>query len=163
MYLEPSSEKELLAALTYCFENRIPVFPLGRGSNLIIPDDGVEGLVIRLTGPSWKRFERIDDKTINSRAAKQVFQVLWQEPSTNQDNTRVDAIIEKLGLKQVSDSGALNAFVDDVLAKNPDQVIQYKEGKTKVLGFLVGQVMKLSKGKANPGEVNKLLVEKLKE
>ena len=72
MYLEPSSEKELLAALTFCSEKRIPVYPLGRGSNLIVPDDGVEGLVIRLTGPNWKRFERIDEKSIRVGAGLRI-------------------------------------------------------------------------------------------
>ena len=72
MYFEPSSERELLAALAYCSENRIPVFPLGRGSNLIIPDDGVKGLVIRLTGPNWKRFERIDDESVRVGAGLRI-------------------------------------------------------------------------------------------
>ena len=75
MYLEPGSEKELLAALKYCTENRIRVFPLGRGSNLIVPDDGVKGLVIRLTGPNWKRFERIDDKSIRVGAGLRIKQL----------------------------------------------------------------------------------------
>ena len=72
MYLEPGSEKELLAALKYCSENCIRVFPLGRGSNLIVPEDGVKGLVIRLTGPNWKRFERIDDKSIRASAGLRI-------------------------------------------------------------------------------------------
>ena len=108
--------------------------------------------------------KRIDDNTLNSRAAKQVFQVLWEQgQSATEDATvqDVDALIDSLGLKQVSDSGTLQRFVDEVLTSNPDQVDQYKAGKTKVLGFLVGQVMKISQGKANPGEVNKLIREKL--
>ena len=72
MYLEPGSEKELLAVLKFCSENFIRVFPLGRGSNLIVPEDGVKGLVIRLTGPNWKRFERIDDKSIRVSAGLRI-------------------------------------------------------------------------------------------
>ncbi len=72
MYLEPGSEKELLAALKYCSENRIRAFPLGRGSNLIVPEDGVKGLVIRLTGPNWKGFQRIDDKSIRVGAGLRI-------------------------------------------------------------------------------------------
>ncbi|HCR28700.1 MAG TPA: UDP-N-acetylenolpyruvoylglucosamine reductase [Opitutae bacterium] len=72
MYMEPTSEQELVAALTYCFENRIPVFPLGRGSNLIVPDEGVRGLVIRLTGPNWKRFERTSEDSIRVGAGLRI-------------------------------------------------------------------------------------------
>lgn len=107
---------------------------------------------------------RIDDNTLNSRAAKQVFQVIWEKRSNPEKHAvpiDVDVLINELGLKQVSDSGTLNRFVDEVIANNPDQVAQLQDGKTKVLGFLVGQVMKLSQGKANPGEVNKLIREKL--
>lgn len=71
-------------------------------------------------------------------------------------------IMEREGLKQISDSGALEKFVDEVLAANPKQVEQYRAGKTTVIGFLVGQVMKLSRGQANPGTVNALFAEKLK-
>jgi aspartyl-tRNA(Asn)/glutamyl-tRNA(Gln) amidotransferase subunit B len=73
----------------------------------------------------------------------------------------VDAIIEKRGLKQITDSGAIEKLIDDVIAANPDQVEQLRSGKDKVLGFLVGQVMKLSKGKANPGQVNQMLRDKV--
>ena len=71
------------------------------------------------------------------------------------------AIMEREGLKQISDSGALEKIVDDVLAANPKQVEQYKSGKTAVAGFLVGQVMKASRGQANPAAVNELLKSKL--
>ena len=74
----------------------------------------------------------------------------------------MDAIIEDKGLKQVTDSGAIEKIVDEVIASNPNQVQQYREGKQQVIGFLVGQAMKLSQGKANPGQVNALLKEKLK-
>jgi aspartyl-tRNA(Asn)/glutamyl-tRNA(Gln) amidotransferase subunit B len=102
---------------------------------------------------------RIDDGTISGKIAKQVFEILWQEGGS------VDAIIEARGLKQVSDSGALEAMVDEVIAANPDQVRQYlaaDEGKRKkLLGFFVGQIMKASKGQANPQMVNQLLAGKL--
>ncbi len=72
-----------------------------------------------------------------------------------------DEIIESRGLKQISDAGELEAIVDRVIADCPEQVQQYRDGKTKVLGFLVGQVMKATQGKANPGQVNEILRDKL--
>lgn len=72
-----------------------------------------------------------------------------------------DSIIASRGLKQVTDTGAIEKLVDDVIAGNPAQVQQFKEGKEQVIGFFVGQVMKASQGKANPGQVNKMLKEKL--
>ncbi len=104
--------------------------------------------------------QRIVDNTISGKIAKQVFEALW-----NGEGDSADAIIDSKGLKQVSDTGALGAMVDDVLATNPDQVEQFRgadEGKRKkMLGFFVGQIMKASKGQANPGVINKLLNEKL--
>jgi aspartyl-tRNA(Asn)/glutamyl-tRNA(Gln) amidotransferase subunit B len=79
-----------------------------------------------------------------------------------EDASSVDEIIESKGLKQVTDSGAIEALVDDVISNNPDQVQQFKEGKEQVIGFLVGQAMQLSKGKANPGQVNQLLRDKMR-
>lgn len=103
--------------------------------------------------------KRIQDATISGKIAKQVFEDLW----ANQGS--VDEIIEAKGLKQVSDSGAIKAMVQDVINSNPDQVENYRsapdERKPKMLGFFVGQVMKISKGQANPGEVNRILNEKL--
>jgi aspartyl-tRNA(Asn)/glutamyl-tRNA(Gln) amidotransferase subunit B len=98
---------------------------------------------------------RITDNTISGKIAKDVFEVMWQGEGN------ADAIIEKRGLKQITDSGAIEQLIDDVIAANPDQVEQLRSGKNKVLGFLVGQVMKLSKGKANPGQVNKMLRDKV--
>ena len=72
-----------------------------------------------------------------------------------------DQIIDSRGLRQITDSGAIEALVDEVIAASPAQVEQFRAGKEKVLGYLVGQVMKLSAGKANPGEVNRLLRDKL--
>ena len=96
---------------------------------------------------------RIVDNTISNNAAKQVFDALWQGD--------VDAIIEAKGLKQMSDSGALEAIVDEVLAANADNIAQYRAGKDKAFNALVGQVMKASKGKANPAQANALLKAKL--
>jgi aspartyl-tRNA(Asn)/glutamyl-tRNA(Gln) amidotransferase subunit B len=98
---------------------------------------------------------RIKDNTISSKIAKTVFEAMIDGEGD------ADSIIENKGLKQVTDTGAIEAMVDDVIANNPDQVEQYKSGKEQVLGFFVGQIMKASQGKANPGQVNKLLKEKL--
>ena len=73
-----------------------------------------------------------------------------------------DDIIEARGLKQITDSAAIESLIDEVIAANPDQVEQFRAGKEKVLGFFVGQIMKQSKGKANPGQVNQMLRTKLK-
>ncbi len=100
--------------------------------------------------------DRIEDNTISSKIAKEVFQAMWAGEGD------VDAIIEAKGLKQITDSGEIEALVEQVVNDNPGQVEQYKSGKDKVFGFFVGQVMKLSKGKANPQQVNDLLKDKLK-
>ncbi|MCK4737669.1 MAG: Asp-tRNA(Asn)/Glu-tRNA(Gln) amidotransferase subunit GatB [Sulfurimonas sp.] len=99
--------------------------------------------------------KRIDDKTISGKAAKDVLDRLMEE------NLDVDGVIDALGLKQVSDSGAIEAMCDEIIAANPDKVEQYKGGKDKLFGFFVGQVMKASKGSANPQAVNEMLKAKL--
>ncbi len=99
---------------------------------------------------------RIADNTISGKIAKQVFEAMWNGEG------EADAIIEQRGLKQITDSGAIESLIDEVINANPDQVEQFKAGKDKVLGFLVGQVMKQSQGKANPGQVNQMLRDKLK-
>ena len=99
--------------------------------------------------------QRIKDNTISGKIAKTVFDAMLD------DNSDVDAIIEAKGLKQVTDSGALESLVDKVIAENPDQAQQYRDGKVQVIGFLVGQCMQLSKGKANPAQVNEILRGKL--
>ncbi|MBL4574020.1 MAG: Asp-tRNA(Asn)/Glu-tRNA(Gln) amidotransferase subunit GatB [Gammaproteobacteria bacterium] len=98
---------------------------------------------------------RIKDNTISGKIAKTVFETMIN------DESAVDAIIESKGLKQVTDSGEIEALVLEVIEKNPSQVQQYKDGKEQVIGFLVGQCMQLSKGKANPAQVNELLREKM--
>ena len=98
---------------------------------------------------------RIADNTISNSAAKQVFDALWTEGG------EVDVIIEAKGLKQMNDTGALEAIVDEVLAANPKNVEEFRAGNSKALNGLVGPIMKASKGKANPAQVNELLLRKL--
>jgi len=98
---------------------------------------------------------RIADNTISGKIAKEVFEAMWQGDGT------ADEIIDSRGLKQISDSGELEKIVDQVIAACPEQVGQYRDGKTKVLGFLVGKVMQATQGKANPGQVNEILRNKL--
>ena len=98
---------------------------------------------------------RIADHTVSGKIAKEVFEGMWQREGS------ADEIIDSRGLKQISDTGELEKIVDRVIADFPDQVGQYRDGKTKVLGFLVGQVMKATQGKANPGQVNEILRAKL--
>ncbi len=100
--------------------------------------------------------KRIEEGTISGKAAKEVLDHLMEHPGKE-----VDAVIDELGLKQVSDEGALSAMIDEILTQNADKVEEYQNGKEKLFGFFVGQVMKASKGTANPGVVNKLLKEKL--
>ncbi len=98
---------------------------------------------------------RISDNTISGKIAKDVFEAMWAGDGT------ADAIIESRGLRQITDSSAIEAVVDKVIADNPGQVAEYRAGKDKLIGFFVGQVMKDTQGKANPGQVNKMLKDKL--
>ncbi|HRB10065.1 MAG TPA: Asp-tRNA(Asn)/Glu-tRNA(Gln) amidotransferase subunit GatB, partial [Ottowia sp.] len=95
---------------------------------------------------------RIHDGTISNAAARQVFEALWTG-----EGAGVDAVIEAKGLKQMNDTGALEQIVDEVIAANPDNVAQFKAGKDKAFNALVGQVMKASRGKANPQQASELL------
>ena len=99
---------------------------------------------------------RIADGTISNNAAKQVVDALWQNAALT-----VDGVVESLGLKQMNDTGALEAIIDTVIAANPDNVAQFKAGKDKAFNALVGQIMKASQGKANPAQVNTALKVKL--
>ena len=99
--------------------------------------------------------KRIADNTISGKIAKQVFEKMWNSSAT------ADEIIARDGLVQITDLGAIEAIIDAIIAKNPGQVEQYRSGKDKVFGFFVGQAMKETQGKANPGELNKILLEKL--
>jgi len=118
--------------------------------------------------------QRINDGTISNNAAKQVFETLWDagliagQPISDgyvdraiEDLKKIDEIIESKGLKQMNDSGALEKIIDEVIAANPDNVAQFRAGKDKAFNALVGQIMKASKGKANPTQVNELLRAKL--
>lgn len=100
--------------------------------------------------------KRIEDGTISGKAGKEVLDYLMEHPSED-----VDAVIEKLGLKQVSDDSAIVAIIDQILAANADKVAEYKAGKDKMFGFFVGQVMKEGKGAFNPAKVNELLKSRL--
>jgi len=98
---------------------------------------------------------RINDNTISGKIAKQVFECMWNGEGD------ADSVIEAKGLKQVTDSGAIEKIIDEIIANNPGQVEQYRSGKDKLFGFFVGQVMKATQGKANPAQVNELLKQKL--
>ena len=107
---------------------------------------------------------RIADNTISNSAARQVFEALWSEAKASADAealTTIDALIDAKGLKQMNDTGALEALIDEVLAANPKNVEEFKAGNAKALNGLVGPIMKASKGKANPAQVNALLLKKL--
>ena len=103
--------------------------------------------------------KRIADGTISNKAAKEVFAAMWEAKST--DEALADTVIDQKGLKQISDTGALEAIVDEVLAANAKSVEQYRAGKEAAINALIGQTMKASKGKANPAQVTELLKKKL--
>ncbi len=117
----------------------------GRGiDDSPVSAEALAGLIVRIT-----------DNTISGRIAKEVFEIMFETGKP------ADAIIEEKGLKQVTDTGAIEAMVDEVIAANPDKVADVKAGKDKLIGWFVGQVMKASQGKANPQMVNDLLKAKL--
>jgi aspartyl-tRNA(Asn)/glutamyl-tRNA(Gln) amidotransferase subunit B len=103
-----------------------------------------------------KLLDLLKDDTISSRIAKDVFEIMVNK------GAEADVIVEEKGLKQITDTGAIEAAVDDVIAKSPEQVGQYKSGNEKIAGWFVGQVMKATQGKANPPLVNQMLKDKLK-
>ncbi len=109
-----------------------------------IPAEDLAGLV-----------NRIGDNTISGKIAKEVFDAMWAGEGS------ADAVIESRGLRQITDSKAIEAVVDRIIAENPGQVADYRGGKEKLIGFFVGLVMKETRGKANPGQVNQLLKDKL--
>jgi aspartyl-tRNA(Asn)/glutamyl-tRNA(Gln) amidotransferase subunit B len=98
---------------------------------------------------------RIHDNTISGKIAKQVFEAMWDGEGS------ADEVIESKGLKQITDTTAIEAVVDKVIAENPGQAAEYRAGKDKLIGFFVGQVMKETGGQANPGQVNQILKAKL--
>ena len=99
---------------------------------------------------------KITDKSISGKIAKTVFEALWKGETNS-----ADEYIEKQGLTQVSDSSSLAPLIDKIISENPKQAEQFRAGKTKLMGFFVGQVMKETQGKANPQQVNEILNEKL--
>ncbi len=99
--------------------------------------------------------DRINDDTISGKIAKEVFEAMWSGEGS------ADDVIAARGLEQITDSGAIEAIVDAVIAANPGQVAEYRAGKDKLIGYFVGQVMKQTGGKANPGQVNQILKKKL--
>jgi aspartyl-tRNA(Asn)/glutamyl-tRNA(Gln) amidotransferase subunit B len=125
----------------------IPAMSNGQFAAKLIQDDAP----IKLAN----LIKRIADGTISNNSAKQVFEVMWE------DGSEVDAIIEAKGLKQMNDTGELEKIIDEVLAANPKNVEEFKAGNAKALNGLVGPIMKASKGKANPAQVNALLMKKL--
>ncbi|MBS0396097.1 MAG: Asp-tRNA(Asn)/Glu-tRNA(Gln) amidotransferase subunit GatB, partial [Proteobacteria bacterium] len=106
------------------------------------------GALARLLG-------RIQDGTISGKIAKEVFELMWT------DSAEADAVIEAKGLKQITDTGAIEAAIEAVMAANPKQLAEYRSGKDKLFGFFVGQAMKATQGKANPAQLNELLKKKL--
>jgi len=98
---------------------------------------------------------RIADDTISGKIAKQVFEALWESADS------ADEIIDQQGLRQITDTGAIEAIIDQIIADNPGQLAQYRAGKDKLFGFFVGQAMKATQGKANPAQLNDLLKSKL--
>lgn len=103
--------------------------------------------------------QRIADGTISNKIAKEIFATIWDEKAT--DDAAADRIIDAKGLKQISDTGALEAIIDEVLAANAKSVEEFRAGKEKAFNALIGQAMKATKGKANPQQVNELLKKKL--
>jgi aspartyl-tRNA(Asn)/glutamyl-tRNA(Gln) amidotransferase subunit B len=104
---------------------------------------------------------RVADGTISNKIAKDIFAILWEDAIAGKAISTVDQVIEVKGLKQISDSGELEAMIDKVLAANEKSVEEFRSGKEKAFNALVGQIMKASQGKANPGQVNELLRKKL--
>jgi aspartyl-tRNA(Asn)/glutamyl-tRNA(Gln) amidotransferase subunit B len=118
--------------------------------------DGLDMVQCPINAPQLgSMLRRIVDGTISNSGAKEVFRTMWAEGG------EADAIIEAKGLKQVSDSGAIEALVDEIIAANADKVAEYRSGKDKLFGFFVGLAMKASKGKANPAQLNEVLKKKL--
>ncbi len=103
--------------------------------------------------------QRISDGSISNKIGREIFQTMWEEKAT--DEGAADRIIEAKGLKQISDTGALEAIIDEVLAANQKSVDEFRAGKEKAFNALIGQAMKATKGKANPQQVNELLKKKL--
>ena len=101
---------------------------------------------------------RMADGTVNQKGARQIFSAIWEGKGDD-----VDALIESLGLRQISDTGAIEAVIEQVLVKNAKMVEEFRNGKEKAFNALVGQTMRATKGKANPAQVNEILRAKLSQ
>jgi aspartyl-tRNA(Asn)/glutamyl-tRNA(Gln) amidotransferase subunit B len=118
--------------------------------------DGLEVAQSRIAAPALAQLlARIGDNTISGKIAKEVFEAMWSE------GKGADEIIDARGLRQITDTSAIEKAIDDVMAANPQQLADYRSGKDKLFGFFVGQVMKTTQGKANPAQLNELLKRKL--
>ena len=118
--------------------------------------DGLEVSASRLSAAQLGGLlGRITDNTISGKLAKEVFEVMWA------DGSDADAVIEARGLKQITDTGAIDKVIEEIIAANPKQLADYRSGKDKLFGFFVGQAMKATGGKANPALLNELLKKKL--
>jgi aspartyl-tRNA(Asn)/glutamyl-tRNA(Gln) amidotransferase subunit B len=121
-----------------------------------LSESNLDASEMRISADQLRRIaERVDDGTLSGKMVKGVLDAVWAGEGT------VDQIIDKRGLKQISDAGAIEKLVDEVLAKNAKQVEDYRAGKEKAFNALVGQVMKVTQGKANPAQVNEILRKKL--
>ena len=122
--------------------------------------DGLEIGASRISSSALaKLLKRISDNTISGKIAKEVFEAMWA--AGEGETGDADAIIEAKGLRQITDTSAIEKAIDEVMAKNPGQLADYRGGKDKLFGFFVGQVMKATGGKANPAQLNELLKKKL--
>jgi aspartyl-tRNA(Asn)/glutamyl-tRNA(Gln) amidotransferase subunit B len=118
--------------------------------------DGLDVAQSRVAAPALAQLlSRIADDTISGKIAKEVFEAMWTE------GRGADEIIDAKGLRQITDTSAIERAIDEVIAKNPQQLAEYRSGKDKLFGFFVGQVMKATQGKANPAQLNELLKRKL--
>jgi aspartyl-tRNA(Asn)/glutamyl-tRNA(Gln) amidotransferase subunit B len=118
--------------------------------------EGLEIAASKLSPPQLAGLlKRIKDGTISGKIAKEVFEVMWAESAD------ADAVIDSRGLKQITDTGAIERAIEEVMKANPSQLAEYRAGKDKLFGFFVGQVMKATQGKANPAQLNELLKRKL--
>ena len=124
--------------------------------------DGIEIAAAPVTAPMLARLlQKIGDGTLSGKLGRELFQALWQGEGRQSEAASaaslVDALIERKGMKQISDAGELTAMVEQVIAANPKSVDEFRAGKEKALNALVGQVMKASRGKANPQQVTAIL------
>jgi aspartyl-tRNA(Asn)/glutamyl-tRNA(Gln) amidotransferase subunit B len=118
--------------------------------------DGLEVAQSRMTSAQLGGLlARIVDNTISGKLAKEVFEVMWA------DGSDADPVIEARGLKQITDTGAIEKVIEEIIAANPRQLADFRSGKDKLFGFFVGQAMKVTGGKANPALLNELLKKKL--